>query len=265
MSIINLIKFLNIIFGAPFWKGVAAVATTGVVILTFLSLRRMRQERKAQINREGIEKIYNIVFQDLKTILNLHKIELLESIYPANWKWEEVKNKEPYIAYQTPEELFKKLNKFSKEVEDYELLKDSLKEQFENLLTKIVESKEILDRNKFKKIEDIRYFEGTGLSYKNISIFQLFFHSKNLKEFLGKSDLKGKFVIYFFNSEGRKSKEINEEKFDKILNVINNRDYLFSRYLSQEKFQKLFDFYQKINSLKDEIEEMILQLARTKI
>lgn len=262
----SVIEFLNTVFGGPSWKGISAIATIGVVILTYLSLRRINKERKIQLNRESIEKVYQVLLRDFKNILGLNKIETMESIYPSYWKWEEIKEKEPYIAYQVPSDLYKKLNEFSRRVEDYEIIKDSFKKKFENLLIEIVKSKKVLDQDKFEKIEDVRYFEGVGPTYKNISIYQLFFHSKNLKEFLGKDNLKGKFLIYFFNPEGRKSEEIDEEKFNKIFNVVNNQGYLFDyHHLAQEEFQKLFDFYQKMKFLKNEIEKTILQLTKAEI
>jgi len=253
---------LNFILGAPFWKGIASIATLGVVILTYLSLQKMRRDRKIQLNRELIDKVYKVLLQDLKIILNLCRIETLASIYPSNWKWIEIKEKEPYVAYQIPEKLYKKLNKFSEEVKNYEeTLRTSFKEKFEDLLTKIVISKGILLKDTFEKVEDVMYFEGVGTNYKAISIYQLFFHSKSLKEFLEQNELKGKFLMYFFNSQGRNRKDITEEDFNKIFKVVNNRKYIF-KFLSHEEFQQITGLYRNAKSLKKEVEKMILKLAK---
>jgi len=260
-----MINFLNSIFGAPFWTGIAAIATTGVVILTYLSLKRIRKERKAQLNRESIGKVYRVLLLDLKTILERYKIETLESIYPANWKWEEIREGDPYIAYQVPEKLHKNLNKFSDEAKNYEILRVSFKEKFENLLTEIVKNKEILPEKNFKKIEDIHYFEIKPID-KHVNIYQLFFHHKNLKEFLNQDKLNGEFKIDFFDEQSKERESLSEEKFNKIFKIIENREYLFNtNRLPQKDFQKLKTLYQNVESLKDKIEKIIKKLSKEKI
>ena len=270
LGVIALLRnFLNFIFGAPLWTGISAIATASMVYLTYSSLRAMKKEREAQINRETIEKIYSVLLKDLETILTLRKIENLESIYSSNWKWEEIKSHEQWLSYQIPEDLFQKLNELSEKVKDYEKLKDTFKEKFKNLLTEIVKSKEILPKeilDKVEQVEAITYWEGEGLDYKGVSIFDLFFWNKNLHEFLNETELKGKFLLDYFTSQGRQRKELNEEKFNEILNVVNNKKYIFNRhYLPKEDFHKLTVLHKEIKSLKKEIENVVSKLARSKI
>ncbi len=265
----SLNNFLNTFLGAPFWKGLGVIITTLMVFFTYWSLKTLRKERKIQLNREIVEKIYNVLLQDLKTIFSSRKIENLESIHPKNWKWEEIKRKEPWISYQISQHLFKKLNKFSQKVKDYEKIRISFREEFEKFLTKIVKSKKILSEeelDRLEKVETITYWEGEGSTWKSVSIFELFFYNKNIYEFFNTKKLKGKFLLdYFLYSQGRKRKELNEEEFNKIWQVVNNRDYAFSRSLNLEAFQKIKEFYKEVKNLNEEIAEQIFQLTRERL
>lgn len=95
-------NLINTYLGAPFWKGIASIATLSVVILTYFSLKRFKKERRDQINREAIEKIYAPLLQDLKNILSFSKIETLEVISSSGWRWEKIKEKRTLSCLSNP-------------------------------------------------------------------------------------------------------------------------------------------------------------------
>jgi hypothetical protein len=254
-------KYFNAIFRESFWVSLSAIATATLAIFTWRSLKQSKKEKEIQIKREIIEKVYNIIFQNLKIILDGRKIENFENVYPNYWAWEEIKSSDPFIAYHylIPQNLFKELNEFSKKIKEYEKIRVSLRGSFEVILTEFVRQENILPeiKNNVVRIYNISYYEYNGLISKNISIFDVFFWNKNLS---CKEKLKGHFFIDYsvlMPDENHKRKEITVEDFYKISErVIQNRDYIIER-LSQEEFKKINDVYNFAKHLKDEIEKII--------
>jgi hypothetical protein len=265
----GIINSLNTLFGAPFWSGITAVAEAFVAIATFImviltlcSLSKMKKEREAQIKREIVQKVYNVLYQNLENILNTRRIENLESIYPENWKWEEIKTKESFIAYHylIPQNLFEGFNELSRKLEEYEKIRRLIKKEFENLLTEFIKEK-ILTQENIERVKNILYFEENT---SRANIFELFFWDKDLKEFLNQKNLTGKFVIHLSTPQTDKYERITEEDFNKIFKVIKNREYIFQK-LPRNEFQKVVDIYNKAKSLKEEIGRTIQQIAKEKI
>lgn len=156
-------------------------------------------------------------------------------------------------------------NKFSEKLGEYRSIRRAFKEKFEILLTRIIKGKEIFSNSaNIEKVENIRYFESKyGKIRKDVSVYQLFFHSENLEDFLSQSKINGKFLLDFLDAKRTKQeKQIDRKDFDKIYKVINNRKYIFDGYLSQKDFQKIKDFHRTTRILKDRIRKTIPEVAK---
>jgi len=249
----------------PIWNALVAIGSIGVIFFSYYSIQQIKKERETQLNREIIEKIYKNLIQSLQKTLNLKKIENFQNIYPKWWKWEEIKEREPYLIHKIPSELYDEFNKYTEELKEYEKTRESFKKKFEETLVKIVKDKKILPEKllqKIKRVENVFYSQGHGPFCQLISLSEIFFSKTNLKEVLNGDQSKGKFFIDFATKRGLKREEINEERFIEIYQVISNYNYILqSQYLPPQLFRKLENFHKKTKSLKEKIENEISKLA----
>ena len=110
---------LENILSSSMWTVVIALGTTFLALITYLTLRKLRRDRKVKMNKEIKDKIYEVYLEDLRhiqdsvAVLTLGPTRLsdsaskfISSSLPFGWQadvlwfcsWEAIKEEYPFLT-----------------------------------------------------------------------------------------------------------------------------------------------------------------------
>ena len=234
---------LENILSSSMWTVVIALGTTLLALITYLTLRKLRRDRKAKINKEIKDKIYEVYLEDLRHIQNSVAVLTLGPTSPPDsaskfissslpfgvqadvpWfcSWETIKEKYPFLTKKAKikRKVKKDIEKLAEHCEEFKILAIALKDS----LFKIYRKEETKEIPNLSSLEWIQFNSRLGGKY-SIRLLQLIFLDKTFDQwwsdkvknnpYLSSENIDGKFQA--------ESIKLDKQTFEKTYDAIKQR------------------------------------------
>ena len=234
---------LENILSSSMWTVVIALGTTLTALITYLTLRKLRRDRKAKINKEIKDKIYEVYFEDLRHIQNSVAVLTLgptplpdsaskfislslpvgtKADVPWLFSWETIKEKYPFLTKKAKikRKVKKDIEELAQHCEKFKSSAITLKDS----LAEVYEEEEIKEIPELNNLEWVQFNSRLGYKYCT-SLLELIFLDKTFDQwwsdkvennpYLSSENIDGKFQA--------ESTKLDKQTFEKIYNAIKQR------------------------------------------
>lgn len=234
---------LENILSSSMWTVVIAIGTTFLALITYLTLRKLRRDRKVKINKEIKDKIYEVYLEDLRhiedsvavltlgpTLLPDSASKFISSSLPFGWQadvpwfcsWETIKEEYPFLTNKAKvkRKVKKDIEKLAEHCEKFKISAITSRDS----LFKIYREEETKKIPNLSSLEYVQFNSRLGGKY-SIRLLQLIFLDKTFDRwwsdkvknnpYLSSENIDGKFQA--------ESTKLDKQTFEKIYNAIEQR------------------------------------------
>lgn len=159
----------------------SAIATVTLTIINYLHLKELRTSRLESLRREIKVVIYSKLYKELEAFLRdeSHTREDIETMQlPISWSWAGIKNDQFYLAHQVPKNIFRQLDGFTINFEEYNKCFGYVLRDIKNkIILELQNTYTNIDKSLYLEVNN--YFKKGRLPFR---MFEAFFLKKNIQE-----------------------------------------------------------------------------------
>lgn len=225
------------------WTVVIALGTAFLALITYLTLRKLRRDRKVKMNKEIKDKIYEVYLEDLRhiqdsvAVLTLGPAPLSDSAskfispplpfgvqadVPWFYSWETIKEKYPFLTKKAKikRKVKKDIEKLAEHCEKFKIPAITSRDS----LFKIYREEETKKIPNLSSFEYVQFNSRLGGKY-SIRLLQLIFLDKTFDQWWS-DKVKNNSYLSSENIDGKfqaESTKLDKQTFEKIYNAIKQR------------------------------------------